>query len=416
MKNPFGKKTKNTKESDLSDFMQAEMAHARLGVLYIFSKTYPNKLLDGMKIGMSGTTSLVGGTLGGTGKLLESDGLKNSGTGVKGGGTLVLEIVKQTLPKGAPKSSKDGSKASSEAWYVKLWNWLKNFFGSIPGMVAAKYQSLKVDPTSWGSYLKSAISGIISAIMDAAVPLSGVFDVASGVTKAARAGFNRAATWWDMRVVPLMEGHTKTIIDAVNKSMMMSLGEGLWTAVKGGMQIGLDVTAAGAGTLAKAIATGIEMVVKLVIRICEWMMFDKFREHSEKFWNARNSYPVHTNGKAFNEWFRIAALDVPAIGAIALNCGYCGGPMQYLSMYTASGKPISQKDFDRGTAMLARLKRFSADYLDASGAATFSSSDPVVKAALKAAVNYGNTPEIYGTKRSIKQNKVGDVLYGLVTG
>lgn len=408
MNAPFVNTSKLGKSASAQASLDADMEHARLGVLYIFGNTHANAGLG--RILLSGSSALIGGGLQGAGAMTETPTLGYSGTGVKGAGFALGEIAKLLERKVAPDSGNGPGPART------LWERLIAFFDGVVKWAGGVYQGMKVNPFAWGAGMKTVVHAVVANIVDAAVPLGGAFDVVKGVSQATKAGFTQLRSWLAAKSVPFRDGHTAAIIEAVQQAMSRSLGEGLWIALKGSAQIGLDLAVAGVGTLAKAIASGLEMVVKYAMRVSEVQIVDNFRQDAARAWRTRNTAKWHKDGPRFNAWFRDYALAVPAIGAVALNSGYCGGPMQYLNMYPTGGQPISQKQFDGGVKMLSRLKGFSKDYLNATAALGFGSPDKVVHAALDAAKNYGGTPKIHGGKRSIRQNKASDMIYGLLTG
>lgn len=400
MKNPLkGKFTKksNISESDLPDFLQQEMLNARLGVLYVFSNTIPNG--NYAKLLLGGAFSTVGNSLGSSGKMLDDKGLDIGGKVVSGAETPIKELVGYFEKTAKPPSDNKEKKS--------LWQKILDFFSGLPKKIMAKLSEKIPDMATWGSAIKTIIKGIVGLIVDAATPLSGAMDVVKGTVQACHAGWNRAASWLDERTTSLVTGVGTAIVGAVQRAMDRSLAEGLWNVAKGGTQIGLTGIA-GAGALVKAIASGLELIVAFILRIFEVQKIKEFCKDAKVLWRDRSISKFHHDPVIFSRWFSKYALSVPAIGAVALNCGYCGGPMQYLNMYNGGGKVISQKDFDAGVSMLVRLKRYSAKYLNDTGI-SFGSHDPVVLGALNAAKDYGKI-------NNIKQNSVSDVMLGILTG
>ncbi len=399
------KKKENVSEETLPQFMQDDMQHARLGVLYIFA----HARADG-KFGSLFLKSLLdtgGNYMKGAGKFLGDTAVETAGTVTGAAKTPIEQVVKYFEKDEGAKSNiqKDKEKETASTLWQKITAFLNK---TVKALWKKLTEDVLADMSKWGSVIKTVIKGIVGKVVAAAVPLSGIFDVVSGCTKAFAAGFQRVMSWLESSSVSMLRGTPVVIVSAVQKAMNRSIGEGLYTAVKGGIQIGVDSVTAGAGSLAKAIATAVELLVQVIQRIVEIELFSAFSREAKVHWNARATSGFTKEPEAFARWMKRYAFKVPAIGALAINCGYCGSPMQYLNLFNDDKSVVSQKDFDAGVAMLARVKRFAADYLNDIGLA-FASDDPAVNGALKAA-------KAYNQKTSIKHNTVGDVVYGILTG
>lgn len=399
MRNPLKKKKKkNVEEEAIPEFLQAEMQHARIGVLYVFSKTD----VDG-KFGslfLSSILDTAGSYMGGVGKMEDIKGLSIASKVTSAVKVPANEAVKYFEGQ-ANKGAKSNIPKLEEQTDSKFWAFCKMLWAKLTRDVPASM-------SNWGALLKTIIKGVVGMVVAAAVPLSGIFDVVSGTAKACQAGFQRVMAWAESRSTSLVDGYPTVIVKAIQKAMNRSIGEGLYTAMKGGVQIGVDVAAAGAGSLVKAIATAIELLAQVIQRIVEIEIFNAFSREAKVHYEARTTSGFTKEPKTFATWLERHAFKVPAIGAIAMNCGYCGSPMQYLAMFNGDNQTISSKDYLSGVSMLARHKQFAADYLNDIGLA-FKSADPVVNGALKAAKNYGQI-------NHIKQNKAKDVVMGILTG
>ncbi|MEO1492216.1 MAG: hypothetical protein AAFV19_08700 [Pseudomonadota bacterium] len=405
-------KSNNVSEDKLSDLMQAEMANARLGILYIFSKAEADGKFASLFLG--GIADATGNMTGAVGSITELKSVSTTAT--------VISAAKVPLEQGVKKLESNANKGTKSQIQIddsnsdkvkssldklvegKFLTFVKSTWAKLTAFLGDKV----TDMGNWGKLIKMVIKSIVSAVVEAAVPLSGIFDVVKGTAQALSAGFQRVMSWIETSNAAMIKGHPTLIIGAIQKAMNRSIGEGLYTAIKGGVQIGGDIATAGGGALVKALAAGIETLAQVILRIFELTTFETFCNEAKQHWDARETSGFTRDPKAFATWFKKYVNAVPAIGALAMNCGYCGGPAQYLAMFKDDNSLISQKDFDAGISMLHRHKKFAADYLNDIGLA-FKSHDPVVNCALKAAKNFNQ-------KNHISQNGVGDVIYGVLTG
>lgn len=410
------KASNNVSEDTLSDFMQAEMAKARLGVLYIFSKAEVDGKFASLFLGS--VADMTGNSFNSAGAMTELKSVSTTAT--------VISAAKVPLEQGVKKLESNANKGTKSKIQEQQSTDDKNsdkIKGSLSSMVEGKIMTFikglwaklcafvgdkATDMANWGKVVKMVVKSVVSAVVEAAVPLSGIFDVVKGTTMALTAGFQRVMSWIETSNTAMIKGHPTVIVGAIQKAMNRSIGEGLYTAIKGGVQIGGDIATVGGGALVKAIAAAIETVAQVVQRIFEMTTFRTFSNEAKMHWEGRETSGFTRDPEAFARWFKKYAMAVPAIGALAMNCGYCGSPAQYLALFKDDKSLLSQKDFNAGIAMLNRHKKFGADYLNDIGLA-FKSHDPIVNCALKAAKNFNQ-------KNHISQNGIGDVAYGLLTG
>lgn len=413
---PFGKSKKKSKSEDknvdeghLSQFMQDEMQKSREGVLYIFGKTKVDGKFGSLFLGSILDTSssyMKGvGTLEGIGALTTTSTVTSVAKVPLSEGVKYFE--KQSGAKYKPPTGDDVSDKEKEKKNIwqKIWQMISD---TAKWLWKKLIGSVLAEPGNYGKAIQAVIKFVVSEVTAAAIPLSGIFDVVSGTASAVKAGITKLMAWVEGKSVSFVKGYPTAIIDAINTAMNRSIGAGLYKAVKGGIQIGVDSVAAGAGALAKAIATAIELLYQVIQRIVEIELTKNFCFEAGEYWKARATSGFAKDPEAFGNWMKKYCNKVPALAAVAMNCGYCGSPAQYIAMFDAKGDTINKTDYLGSVQALARLKKFGGDYLNDVGLQFFS-DDPVVNGALKAAKDYGQF-------NHVKQLGAKDVALGVLTG
>lgn len=216
--------------------------------------------------------------------------------------------------------------------------------------------------------------------------MSGVKDIVGGIYRAGRDGAKAFRLWCDKTAVDLRQGFPSAVVNALHKALVRSVCKGLWTSARGAIQIGLDVTVAGVGTLAKAMVSMMELIVSCAMRIAEHDIFTGFCAEARAHWKARGK-GFHKDEKAFGDWFGSHAAKVPLIGAIALNCSYCGTAADYIRLVTGQSDDEVFR-YQKALNMLQDLKFFAGAYMRGAGH-LFYSKDRFVDLALRAALKVG---------------------------
>lgn len=381
-----------------------EMAHARLGVLYIFGNakvegSFASVILDGLTATAGGLASGVSKEMGDAGAKIASAVLSPTNFTLKkvtewaeDSGAKVHGALAQGKTKAAP-GSKERILFVLDQFKTNLW--------------AKITEKLEVDPGVYFGLIKKVLSGCASYIAAQASVVGGALDIVKGTTQAANSAWRLIDTWLTGRQVSFVNGHPTIIIDGLRRAMGFSMGEGLWNILKGSIQIGVDAVTGFAGTLSKAVMACFEMITKVLWRVFDLCAIEKFCGEAKELYTNRNTNMIHYKPDVFAKWFKKYALTVPVISCVALNCGYCGGPMHYLNMWQDDGTPITQSQFDMGTGLLARLKTYAAYYQTQTGM-YFYSSDKVVHGALNAAKDYAKV-------RNIGHNTLADWTWKLAT-
>lgn len=394
------KGTNNVDESEIG--WEGEMAHARLGMLYIFGNARVEPSL--LSVWLSGTADMVAGSLSTIGGFEKSEGLKLGGAISKSVSYPITKIEGYAEDAYWKSEQELKKKPEERTLMTKIKDALKEFFKNLWAKLTEKVQT---DPGLYFGLIKTVIGAFASMIAKALSPLGDALTIAKGAAQAIKAAWNRVDSWIASRHISFIKGHPTIIIDALNRCMVYSLGEGLWNVLKGSLSIGLEGVMAGAGKIAKLIMAAVEMLTKIIWRIVETVTIDKFCAEAKRYFQNRADVPFHEDQEGFARWFRKYAMAAPIIGVVALNCGYCGGPMHYLNMFNDTGEVITSSQFLKGTSFLSRLKQYGADYQSKAGF-TFMSDDKVVNGALKAAKDYAK-------KTHIKHHSKLDWAYAALT-
>ncbi|MEM6488477.1 MAG: hypothetical protein AAF677_09470 [Pseudomonadota bacterium] len=396
------KKKNNVSEDTQTQFMQDEMQHARTGVLYVFSHTK----VDGVfgTLFLTSTLSSAGSLMTGAGQATDNAGLKwagfGTGLGVMALGPVGAMVEKENgkpfaFPKDKPELKTTWDKIKAKLAETAKWLWDTFMEGVVAPM------------SNWGALIKGVISYLTRTLVSEIAPMGGITDLASGIGRIIDSTIQRTKAWVRTRSVAFVKGHPTAIIDAMKTAMDRAIGKGLYTSIKGAVQIGADAALFGAGSLVKAMATAMELLVQVINRICEIETVKAFCGEAKRHWDGRKTSGFTRDPVAFGIWMKKYCNKVPALAATAMNCGYCGSPMQYIAMYNDKHAQISSHEYMAGVKALAELKDYGARYLRACGL-NFYSEDAVVNGALKAARNYNKI-------RHIAQNRTNDVVRGLLT-
>ncbi|KVQ05289.1 hypothetical protein WK00_12785 [Burkholderia ubonensis] len=180
--------------------------------------------------------------------------------------------------------------------------------------------------------------------------------------------------------------------------MSLSLGEGVYDALKGALNLGIQFATQGASSIISAVATILETLVKLIWKIVGIVRIRMFCGQAKEHWEKRfQRDAIHMQPIAFNDWFRRYAIPVPALSVLTLNSGICGDKMHFLSMFKADRTVIAQSEFDAACRYVDGLKIWGSNYLKDAGF-KFSSGDPVVQGLLKLANDHKHADQSLANK------------------
>ena len=408
------------------DFMAADMVHARLGVLFLFSHL---KCDDSMfSVALNGafdiaTTSLDYGDV----KYDESKVKKGvqvlDAVGKKAEGAILARqgqtknVSSSQLLQSVPPPTDSRLR---EMWTLirdKVLEYAEKIIAAIKeklNSVKEKINTIRKDPgqaviENIGPTLRKLVDALTSRFLAAAVPFIGAgLDIAKGIVNTLDAGVTKFKEWLASSDVVLSSGHITVIVKSIKQAMAMSIGAGIYDLVKGGMKLGAEFMTAGAAALMSLIASIIETVVKTIWKLIEISRLRAFFKESEELFKSRaNEDSIHKRPIAFNQWFKGYAMSLPMLSVLALNSGVTGNKMLFLQMFQSDTEVVSQHQFDAGVSYLDELKSWGSGYLNDCGF-SFSSDDPMVNGLLELAKSQSTPPT---TKRQLF-----DVFKGFLNG
>jgi hypothetical protein len=255
-------------------------------------------------------------------------------------------------------------------WLVKkLVDWLKQ-----------KLSEAMESPITVGlDTIKGLVGAVVKQVAAAAVPFVGAgFDLATGIGKTFNAIKMKVGAWLERRKIRITDGHPALLASRIESMLTRDIMAGLWSTIKGAIQMALAATIPGLQSLVSALATAAEWVIKLVMRLSELAALKLFLlEAKIAFLEERKltalepgspHRSVHASGGMihnlddFKKFYQKGCNASPIIAMLTLNTGICGSQWQLQCMFSDIGL-IGQKEFNSGTAYFSRLKDYGRKYL-----------------------------------------------------
>ena len=232
-----------------------------------------------------------------------------------------------------------------------------------------------------GSLIKSITMAVVKEVAKAAVPfVSAGKDVLSGLVESFVAIKMKVGAWWERRKIQIIEGHPELLASSIEGVMTKGILKGLWTLLKGAVQVALAATVPGAQSLVSAVATGVEWVIKFCFRLYEQSCLNKFllearealKEERKLTTKVEGQLVLHRTGglihdlPKFKAFFQRGCNASPLIAMLTLNSGICGSLMVMMNMFNDVGV-VRQETFDAGNDYFTRLKEYGRDYFQSAG-------------------------------------------------
>lgn len=231
--------------------------------------------------------------------------------------------------------------------------------------------------------IKSLVMYTVKKCAAASVPfVSAGLDLLTGFAQTFKAIKMKVGGWLERRKIRITDGHPALLADRIERSMTMDIASGLWTMIKGAVQLALAGSVPGAQSLVSAITTAVEWVIKFVMRLIERSGIKSFLQEARKVFLKERELTtqeigsrhrtVHTSGglihnlDEFKAFYQKGCSASPIIAMLTLNTGICGSQWQLQNMFTDIAR-IGQREFDSGTKYFTRLKRYGKKYLGDSG-------------------------------------------------
>ena len=294
----------------------------------------------------------------------------------------------------------------------QIWNWLVEHLANLANKVIAIIRAKALG--IWGDksaaameYLpkiaRTVINKILAKWLASAAPIiGGILEIGGGILNTMTAAAEKYKEWVTGKGVELMGGHPSTVAQAIRNAMWLSVGEGLYNTLKGGVNLGINFAAAGASAIVSLVISVVEAVATTCWHLVEIMRIRTFFDEARDMWKRiDNSDSLHLQPTAFNKWYSSYALTIPALAVLTLISGICGDKMRYLQMYKADDHVIDQSAFDHGVTYLDNLKIWGYEYLDNAGF-SFESSDPLVTHMLELGAENKKLVELTHGERFLK--------------
>ncbi len=416
------------------NFMHEDLANARLGVLYLFSRLSVTPGLfsltlnsglsiakNAMKVGgsskddqkmfkkYSSKAAPVAGPIGSaienkiTDKMFKKQAAPNMSlpagampsVAAGQGATLVLsEQIKREAEAAAALAARPALRKIAD----QIKEWFDMLVEKVVSMLEKKFGTL----SGLAGTVKSLVLALVGIVAKEAAPFvkSGL-DLARSVGETLKAAVARFRTWSEGKKVEIAQGHPATVVDSITRAMTASIFKGLWGVLKGAGGIAMQATTFGGAAIVNMVVAASELLIKFIWKLAETVHFNRFCNEARGHWQGQGGdNGLHRRPFAFSEWYRANALNHPLISVLTLNTGICGDKMRYLAMFSSGGRQISSDDFQAGVRFLDNLKAWGANYIAGSGFRIRTANDILVERLVSG----------FATSHSRKQNGLDMVL------
>lgn len=347
------------------------MQNARLGTIYLWQGVnYKSPLADAV---LGGVMTSVSGIL----------GTKEINVAEFGLGVEVAAVVADSRAEGA-HGFRDKIKQWSLDLVGKLWGKIKDCFGDVAEIPGT---------------LKGIALFVTQQIFAKAAPfIGGATGFIQGLWKTGSAIVEKVGNWMARKGVNLTFGHPKTLVNGIEHGITRALLEGIYETIRSAVSLGLNAASFGGAAIVDAVTGIVEAAVKIIWRIAEAKIVNRFISDAKNFWNSRGtSSGMHLDSAKFDNWLKPATKKVPLIAAVTLGSGISGDKMRLLKMYTDHGQTISESSFRSGCAYLDQVKRSGARLIERADL-DFSSKDQIIDGLLKLSSSHA---QVDSTKRGI---------------
>jgi hypothetical protein len=272
-----------------------------------------------------------------------------------------------------------------------LWSKIKAAVQKVCEMISSAWSSRYDLKTAQrlGKWLKKGAVVLVDYIMQHAIPfLGGAVELGTGLARTISEVGTRLASWNDRRHIRLQAGHPEALANAIEAQMGQGIGGGVLDMLRGAARVSVGVFLPGLGALVSVVMSGIEWLVKLVLRLSEASAIEEFLHRARQLYDTEkrrarqvdgalepNTSPggIITDTAAFTEFFHFGCKASPLIPMLTLNSGLGGSLMTLLQLFEADGSMSRRatanvlsgetREFDRGNAYFTRLKRYGVIYM-----------------------------------------------------
>lgn len=294
---------------------------------------------------------------------------------------------------GAKNKFIKGAKVAGSAiidTFKKLYDLLESLVIGLVKWVYEKFKQALDDPleTLYGQ-IKFWLKAVIKNVAQAAAPFVGAgFDIADGLIESFKAIKTKVGAWMLRKKINIMEGHPSRLCERIEGAMENAILAGLWSVIKGAVQMALAATIPGIQSLVSALTSGVEAIIKLVLKIMERGRIKRFLQKARKLYEEERLLRIekfddkanhmvttmHTSGglihdiKRFNAFYKEGCDASPIIAMLTINTGLCGSQWQMQDLLSIPGpknqqQKLAQEQFDTGTKYFDKLKKYGYGYL-----------------------------------------------------
>lgn len=273
--------------------------------------------------------------------------------------------------------------------FKKLYDLIESLVLGLVKWVHEKFKKAMDDPIEalYGQ-IKFWLKAVIKNVAQAAAPFVGAgFDIADGLIDSFKAIRQKVGAWMLRRHINIMEGHPSRLCERIEDAMENAILAGLWSVIKGAVQMALAATIPGIQSLVSALTSGVEAIIKLVLKIMERGRIKRFLQKARKLYETERLLRVekfddlanhkvmtmHTSGglihdiERFNAFYKEGCEASPIIAMLTINTGLCGSQWQMQNLLDTPGAKLAQKQFDKGTQYFDKLKKYGYGYLKECG-------------------------------------------------
>lgn len=271
----------------------------------------------------------------------------------------------------------------------KLYDLVESLVMGLIKWVYEKFKSAMDDPLeAMYGQIKFWLKAVIKNVVQKAAPFVGAaFDIADGLIESFKAIKQKVGAWMLRKHIDIMEGHPNRLCERIEDAMENAILSGLWSVIKGAVQMALAATIPGIQSLVSAMTSGVEAIIRLVLKMMERSRIKKFLVKARKYYESERLLrteefdkdgitkimTMHTKGglihdlEKFGDFYSEACKASPIFAMLTINTGLCGSQWQLQNLLSAPGAKLAQQQFDKGTQYFDKLKKFGYEYLKECG-------------------------------------------------
>ncbi len=393
-------------QSTASGAQLAELANARLGIVYALAHTDMNRVrsfsaspFNTLIVNTTAAKDFIAGQkatysmgIDAAGQLIDKSPLKDMKDSAM---TYLRESEALATVKGAANTVIDGVSALK----ARLKQLVSDFFYMMLEAVKKRYgvnlqmMEILTDFVIWGA-------NTFATGLSAAIPGWGYVKTAAGMYVDAKKAFLKSKMLIEQCYsgygVELLGGHPSVIANALARHSVA----GIASAAKGlaisstslGLSIAADVSGGGgsAGMIFSIVTSIFNKIFNLVESLVQKFKVTAVLDDAKQMWrNRTNSSSKLKDHKRFSEWFQSSVIATPVIASLAMSSGFAAHPYRFLQLLDPTDSDALKGDFAKGSKHIETLKQQAGKHIrEFTGgySVTFTSSEALVDARLKEAL------------------------------